>query len=322
LLKLVLPYRYGRWLTGLLLLGVLYPFFCLGVVDESEDSTPALFFSIIIAYIIPIFSFITARSREALLELRPLLLEDQAFEEAMTRLDSTSGSRMVFALVAGGLLGLIHMSFVRGSTSALFAELFINTERFVSTLGALMVWMVMTTVVFALIQQALLFARLGSRHVNVSLLGTRKLLPFARVSIYSSLAIIGAVALFPLIGIESGMNQMEILPGAIATIGPLVAIFFIPIWPIHRRLVVMKEKKMGDLNDKVEACLDAMAGVDSEARMLEQLAPLLTYRREIAKVSTWPFDIGNVTRLLMYLVIPPLTWVAAALIENLVDSLL
>jgi hypothetical protein len=323
LLKLVLPFRYGMLLTGVLLFVVLLPFFYLGVVEGSETSTPALFFSLIIAYIIPIFGFITAKSREGLLELRPLLqLDDHAFEQALTQLDSCSGGRMALMLFVGGLSGLIHMTLVRGSVSLMVAELFINMERFISMLGAMLVWIIMTIVVLTLFQQARLFARLGAQHLNISLLNTRKLVPFARVSIYSSLAILGAVALFPLIGIESGMNLMEILPGAIVTLGPLIAIFIIPIWPIHSRLVAMKEKEMSNINDKIEACSDAMVGSDSDVQILEQLTPLLTYRREITQVSTWPFDVGNVARLAIYMVIPPLTWVAAALIENLIDSIL
>jgi hypothetical protein len=173
-----------------------------------------------------------------------------------------------------------------------------------------------------LIQQAILFARLGAYHVQVMLLSTRKLLPFARVSISASLAVIGALALFPLIGIESGMNLMEILPGAIATLVPLLAMFIVPVWPIHRRLVAIKEQQLASLNDRIETRFKAGDSFFPESEVLEELAPLLSYRREIAQVSTWPFDGSNVTRLLFYLIIPPLTWAGAALIENLVDWLL
>lgn len=323
LLKLILPSRHGRLLTGVLLFAVLFPFFYLGAAEGTENSTPALFFSIIIAYIIPIFSFITSKSQEGLLELRPLLqLDDREFERAMTQLESSSRAQMALMLVLGGLAGFIHMSFVRGSASAVLTELFTSVERFTSTLGAMLVWIIMTTVIFAVILQAVLFARLGAKHVNVCLLNARKLLPFARVSIFSSLAILGAVALFPLIGIESGLNLVEILPGAITALGPLIAIFFIPIWPIHRRLAAMKAQELDTINDMIEACLDTPVSADSEPRMLEKLTPLLAYRREIVGVFTWPFDIGNLTRLTIYLIIPPLTWVAAALMENLVNSLL
>lgn len=323
LLKLILPWPYGRLLTGFLLLCVLLPVFSLGNSGDIENTTPALFYSLIIAYIIPIFSYITAKSQEALRELRPLLdLQDSAFEKLRAHLDSASFRTIALQLGAGALLGFIHMSFIRGSAMATVTGALAGGPEFVSTLGALIVWIIMTTVVSMLIQQASIFARLGAYHVQVTLLSTRKLLPFARVSISASLAIIGALALFPLIGIESGMNLIEILPGAIATLVPLLAMFIVPVWPIHRRLAEMKEQQLASLNDRIEARLGAGDSFFPESEVLEEVAPLLAYRREITQVSTWPFDGSNVTRLLFYLIIPPLTWAGAALIENLVDWLL
>ena len=82
---------------------------------------------------------------------------------------------------------------------------------------------------------------------------------------------------------------------------------------------------MASVNQRIESRLAAANAPDAscpEANVLEDLAPLLGYRREVAQVSTWPFDGSNVTRLLFYMIIPPLTWAGAALIENLVDWLL
>ena len=71
----------------------------------------------------------------------------------------------------------------------------------------LMVWVVMTTVITMLLQQAIVFGRLGGTYARVTLLNTRKLLPFARVSIISSLAVIGALALFPLINLPPRQTE-------------------------------------------------------------------------------------------------------------------
>tara|TARA_R110001592_G_scaffold337300_1_gene623438 strand:- start:25876 stop:26892 length:1017 start_codon:yes stop_codon:yes gene_type:complete len=323
LLKLVLPIRYGRLLTGILLLSLLLPFFYLGAGEVSEGYTPALFFSLILAYIIPVFSFITAKSHEALVELRPILeLDDQAFEQAQARLHSASPAYTVLCLVGGALAGAVHMSYIRGSVNGFIAEMVISVPGFMSTLGALMVWMVMTTVVAMLIRQTLLFARLGAHTVRVSLLNTRKLLPFARVSISATLAVIGALAFFPLIGLESGLDLAESLPGAIALLVPLLIMFITPVWPVQRRLAQLKERELAILNDKIEACSEATGVTDIETHRIDLLLPLLSYRREISQLSTWPFDVGNITRLTFYLIIPPLTWAGAALIEKVVDSLL
>lgn len=214
------------------------------------------------------------------------------------------------------------MSFFRGSVNGVVAEMVSSVTGFMSTLGTLMVWMVMTTVVDILSRQTLLFARLGAHKVRVSPLNTHRLLPFGRVSISTSLVLIGALAFFPLISLESGFNLAESLPGAIATLVPLLILFIIPIWPVHRRLAQMKERELAALNARIEACPDTACDVDLETQRFDQLLPLLNYRREIAQVSTWPFDVGNMTRLAFYLIIPPLTWAGGALIENVVDALL
>ena len=96
--------------------------------------------------------------------------------------------------------------------------------------------------------------------------------------------------------------------------------FIIPVWPLHRRLVALKRQELARLLDKIQA-VPGDGGVNLDAD-LDQLLPLLSYRREVSQLSTWPFDLGNITTLAFYLVIPPLTWVGAALIENLVNFLL
>lgn len=319
-LKLILPLRFGRTLTGLLLLAVLLPLFYAGAAGAGEHRPPALFFSLIIAYIIPVFSFITAKAQEALAALRPLLdVDDAGYERFHTRLDSASVRRTLGCLCGGALAGFAHLSFIRGSVSAATDEMLSSFPGALTAGGTLMVWVVMTTVIVMLLQQAMVFGRLGGDHVRVTLLSTRKLLPFARVAISSSLAVIGALALFPLINLEGGLDLAESVPGAVAILGPLVIIFVIPVWPLHQRLVRLKQQELAALHERIEAVLEAPGGVKIAAGDIDTLLPLLTYRREISQQSTWPFDVGNITTLLFYLVIPPLTWVGAALIENLVN---
>jgi len=190
---------------------------------------------------------------------------------------------------------------------------------FLTAGGTLMVWVVMTTVITMLLQQAIVFGRLGGDYARVSLLNTRTLLPFARVSIISSLAVIGALALFPLINLEGGLELMESVPGAVSILGPLIIMFIIPVWPLHRRLVRLRQQELSGLQDRIDAVLAGADGVNLASAGIDKLLPLLNYRREIAQLSTWPFDVGNITTLLFYLIIPPLTWVGAALIENLVN---
>ena len=99
----------------------------------------------------------------------------------------------------------------------------------------------------------------------------------------------------------------------------MLLMLFLPIWPVHRLLA---EKKRRTLDDLTQQIVSAPKLTDDQASALAVLNPLLAFRREIMHVSEWPFDIGLLARLLLYLILPPLTWVGAALIENLVDSVL
>jgi hypothetical protein len=119
--------------------------------------------------------------------------------------------------------------------------------------------------------------------------------------------------------IEAGLNPMAYIPGLLATGVPMLLLAALPVWPVHRRIAAARRHALQEVN----ACIATLPPADPAApETLVDLAPLLGYRRELLEVSEWPFDVGVVTRLGLYLIIPPLTWVGAALIEHVVEGLL
>ncbi|MCB1843012.1 MAG: hypothetical protein KDI09_08645, partial [Halioglobus sp.] len=84
----------------------------------------------------------------------------------------------------------------------------------------------------------------------------------------------------------------------------------------------LKHAQLAETDSLISECIQRDSLFALDATRQQRLATLLVYRRELADLPGWPFDISNVTRLSLYLVIPPLTWVAAALIENVVDAML
>jgi hypothetical protein len=184
--------------------------------------------------------------------------------------------------------------------------------------GTLLVWIVMTTVVTALVQVALVFARLAKR-VRVDMLQPRALTPFARVAVILTLAMIGAQAAFPLLWLGNGFSVTENVPGLIGTTIPMVFLFLMPLLPVQRRISAEKAAEIERLDAEVAALASSRS---SSADRLEPLAALLAYRREIEAVHEWPFNIGVASRLAIYLVIPPFTWIATAVIQHFVEGAL
>ncbi|MFB0932666.1 MAG: hypothetical protein QMB60_00780, partial [Pseudomonadales bacterium] len=108
----------------------------------------------------------------------------------------------------------------------------------------------------------------------------------------------------------------------LATGLPMLMLFIIPMWPVHKRLMAMKRAELDLVAMNIEAESDKGTSPAGDFVLLQRIIPLLSYQRELNQMSTWPIDMGSMSRLSLYLIIPPLTWVGAALIENLVDGFL
>jgi hypothetical protein len=84
---------------------------------------------------------------------------------------------------------------------------------------------------------------------------------------------------------------------------------------LHERIVTAKH----------EAILDVQQQIDTTRQQSSNLAllqPLLAHRECLDGLSEWPFQVSTLARWSLYLLIPPLTWVGAALIEKAVDGFL
>ena len=179
----------------------------------------------------------------------------------------------------------------------------------------------MTTAIGALIGNAQLFAQMGHR-MHIDLLHSPSLLAVAQLAIMSTLSVIGAQILFVFLILDSQAGWLDILPGFLATMIPMLLLFFLPVWPLHKRLQHAKREELAIVNRELRRVRPQPLTTLEDTQHLDEVNRLLVYRREIQQVSEWPFDMPALTRLGLYLILPPLTWVAAALIENLVNSLL
>jgi hypothetical protein len=322
-LRLVPRRRGGRWLSAALILATLLGWFqAAGVLfgsDAPESSTAAaLFFAVILAYIVPVFHYITERTRAAFADIAPYLIATPAQLDAWQEQIEHRSTRWVVVVVSIGVCAWIAHTSLMYVTPNSSAGIQTTAAWFTIMAAPGLVWILMTTAIVALLNNARLFGRLA-RHVRIDLLDTRPLTAFARVAVSSTLAIVGAQAAFPIMLLDPRVALAASGPGLIVTTFAMAELFVLPIWPVHRAIAAAKRAELVRINA-------AIATITSDTPLaqdrLQALQPYLTYRREIVAVHEWPFDTGVTTRLAFYLIIPPLTWVAAALIDVAVERLL
>ncbi|MFM8354509.1 MAG: hypothetical protein ACKOBM_06355 [Gammaproteobacteria bacterium] len=185
-------------------------------------------------------------------------------------------------------------------------------------LGTTLTWLVLMLVLASLMDNALNLRRIAAR-IPINPLQPASVRPIARVAVASTLAVVGAQAAFPLLMIDATASAIASVPGLVATAVPMVTLALLPVWPLHARLRDARQQ----LLDAIDRHLDALGAVAPDnPTTVEALLAQLAYRREVRAASTWPIDLSIAARLAFYITIPPLTWVAAALIERLVDHVI
>ena len=314
LLRIVLPGARGRIVTSAAILGLMVGWFWLaGTFDaDALDVSPpaALFFATILAYIFPVFHYITEQTERAFDQLVAHLNADSDALASWRRGIREKTARSHALTIALGLLAwAAHTLLLYGTVPRIFQV--IDATRIAFVFAPMFVWVSMIMAIAGLIDNALLFRRLVSR-TRIDLLAPSSLTAFGRVAAISTLALIGAQAAFPLLWIDTEQALVTSLPGFLGTGAAMVALFVLPIMPAHRAIVAAKRAELERIGTHIA----------SDRHAIERLEPHLVYRREILCVSDWPFDSTIVTRLGFYLVIPPLTWLGAAVFDVFVERMM
>lgn len=321
LLHLVPAVRGGRWIAAALALALTLPvFWAAGAFERlfvpGGAWATAFFFSAILAYITPVFHFVTERTEEAFDALTERLRMDSA--ELTAARAGIRGKSGVFVLRMASYAVIVWLAqswLLTGSFGRMSESLTEGVLSFVMSSAPLAVWLFMITAIAAIVDNARLFRRLADR-VEIELLDPESLTPFGYMAASSILVLVGAIASLPIMWLGGAPDPWTTIPGLVLLLGALVSIVMASLWPVHR---VLRDARRAELR-RVQARIDALADDARawDAHALSALAPLLVYRREIASLREWPLDLGVLTRFGLYLFIVPMTWVGAALIEYVV----
>ncbi len=321
--RLVFSFKHGRWITSLLLFSVMASFFyILGTISRVEAIAVPAYFCLVVAYIIPASHYINDQTVTAFEGLKPILdLSDAKLEQIRSSLLSVPVRMQLQVLGIGIFAGGLHIYILLSATGDTPGVLSIHDARDRTLMAAtVLIWVLLTTTISFLIRNVSIFARLARENTRVNLLDISSLSGFARISVYSTLLLVGALASFPVLLMEADTNYLAVLPGFLAITIPMIFIFLVPLLPLRKRIKDQKKLELNSIQDAINQLITEGENLSSNSEKLNTLQPLLEYRREINLVPEWPFDSPAIFRLFFYLIIPPLTWVGAALIERLVDT--
>ncbi|MFP6836130.1 MAG: hypothetical protein VB948_08480, partial [Pseudomonadales bacterium] len=134
--------------------------------------------------------------------------------------------------------------------------------------------------------------------------------PLARVAATDILVVADGLVLMPLQSIDAEFRIGNYTAGLIVGVPSAALLFLLPLWGLHKNIRRAKAERLQALRSRLDE-------VDRED--VSQLETLTAHIDRVRTMPNWPIDTQTVTRVFAYVIIPPLAWVGAALVENLVN---
>lgn len=249
------------------------------------------------------------RSLETIDQLEPSL-PAEGYAEAARKAIRGALSK---ALAVGSVFG-IGMGFFNTQLGyALFES---STPRIdiTITLGQILLWWMVGVVLTERLIVARGFDHLGEV-IPFDLFQLDRLRLFARSGLNDVLVIAGAVAFSSLQSLDAEFRWYNYSFALMIAISASLTLLVLPLRRLHRRIVQERTRQLA----RAEALIDA-ASVGENREDLARFEALLAHRERLRDQQTWPFSTALVSRVVAYLIIPPIAWAGAALVERLVTQ--
>ena len=118
---------------------------------------------------------------------------------------------------------------------------------------------------------------------------------------------------------ESGFGHIFVIIGSI-TLAITILSLFAPVHGVHKRIRHAKQQEIEWLNAEISKLRDTFP--DPKAvRQSGEMADLISYRGLVDDVPEWPFTIMTYTRLVLYTLIPVITWGFGIFAEELINRI-
>jgi hypothetical protein len=170
-------------------------------------------------------------------------------------------------------------------------------------------WTLTAWLVSSRIFAGIAMMKLGSRY-PVNLYKLSAVRPFGRMAILDLLFAMGIIALIPLQSLDFELRWDNYKDALLFVLPVALAMTLLPMWGVHRAILEQKVMKVEAMQMRIDnADHDDLVGMEA----------LLSHRDRIAESVTWPIDVKLASRIALYVVLPPIAWSAAAMVEMLIE---
>jgi hypothetical protein len=170
---------------------------------------------------------------------------------------------------------------------------------------------------YAIISVSMRMSRVAKRLNKINLFNLSPLAPFTQQGLNNALLLIGSLSIWSLMLIETGFGKMMWIIGGTTLVISILALLA-PVQGVHKRILQSKQEEIEWLDDEISKLRNSLQEPDI-SRQSGRMADLVAYRDLVDGVAEWPFTSSTYVRLVLYTLLPIITWGIGLVAEAVVS---
>ena len=322
-----------RWyapLVTLLFLGL--NLFCGLIVMPDQATTAEQYRDVGAAVALPLISgacifflpIVSRKASQAILESSRL--SGSSMQQAQlhaNRIGTVPPESVALAIFAGSVIALSYLA-LEGLLYFEDKDILDNLKRSPLVIESVYFWFAVILLITTLVRITILLTRFATRDLRIELFQIEELVPLSNSVLWNVGALSAGLALMPIFWLGRAIPTLDI-PLMLCV---LVVTLYVLLYPVFQvRKIVLRKKKLA-LERIREAFKSATRSDDQQkrrltdsAKRLEEINNLVGVRKEIGRTKEWPISIPVGMRVAFFVIVPPLSWVAASLVDWLVSQI-
>ena len=273
-----------------------------GLLSDRQAYGTAAMFAIHPIYFVGAMVF-QARRAQTLASTLASTPHIDAFRERIFKVPLWTPAVIVLGALLGAQQNIYLVRYIASTGERGMADV-------VFVIGNMLVWGVVGLLLTWRIRISLAPCRVGDA-LEIDLLDLSNTVPIRKLATTDVLIVMGALSFMALQSLDAQFRLVNYLWGMLAGVPSALILFLTPLWGLRRNIARQKAARLDVLGNELR-------GIPRDDT--QHLELVSAHIDRVQQISSWPIDVRLVTRIVSYIIIPPLAWVGAALVEGYVQG--
>ncbi|MBO3697195.1 hypothetical protein [Roseivirga sp. E12] len=184
----------------------------------------------------------------------------------------------------------------------------------------IMIWIIITQSISIYTRNMTIMNKL-SQHIKVDLLNLQRFMPLTSAGVISMLAFTGVYAILFIFAFN--VSDLTTNPAMLVLLPTIWIMIRRPLKGVRKRIIEAKQREITLIEAAIEGDNEALkqSRIGNNLQNINVI-DLIGYKKTIENTLEIPVNIPTASRFIFYLIIPVLTWIAASMVDKVIDYLI